>query len=168
MNLFIASDHGGFHLKKEIKEYLESKGIMVEDLSPTFDTKDDYPDVAHLLAGNVAKEKKRGILICGTGIAMAITANKTKGIRAAPLLTRAQVLLARLHNDLNVLCLGGLNLKNINTRRLKSKDYKNLLDLGLKPNKLKDVKDLIDIFLETGFEGGRHRRRIGKIEKLYS
>lgn len=164
MQIYIASDHGGFHLKEEVKKYLNSIGIMVEDLSSAFDTKDDYTDVAHLLAKKVSKEKTPGILICGTGIAMAITANKTKGIRAAPILTKAQALLARTHNDLNVLCLGGLNLKNINTRRLKSKGYKNLLDLGLKPNKLDDVKELIDIFLETGFEGGRHKRRILKIE----
>lgn len=164
MKVYIACDHGGFHLKEEVKKYLDLKGIKCKDLSLKFDTKDDYPAVAHLLAKKVSKEKARGILICGTGIAMAITANKTKGIRAAPLISKAQVVLARLHNDLNVFCLGGLNLRDIDTRRLKSKDYKNLLDLGLKPNKLEDVKELIDIFLNTGFEGGRHKRRISKIE----
>jgi ribose 5-phosphate isomerase B len=164
MKMYIASDHGGYHLKEEIKKYLDSKGVTCRDFTPKFDENDDYTEVAHLLAKKVAKENSRGILVCGTGIAMSITANKAKGVRAAPIITKAQALLCRLHNDLNVLCLGGLNMKNIDTKRLKSKEYKNLLDLGLKPNKLSDVKDIIDIFLETGFEGGRHKRRIDKIE----
>jgi len=166
MKLFIASDHGGFHLKEIIIEYLKKQKIKFEDMSGEFDTTDDYPDVAYPLAEKMIKEKGIGILICGNGVGMSLIANKIKGVRAAPILTKAQCLLARLHNDINLLCLGGLNLKNINEKRLKAKDYKNLLDLGLKPNTLEDVIDIIEIFLNTGFEGGRHKRRIEKINKL--
>lgn len=162
--IYLASDHGGYQLKIKIKKYLIENAYDIVDLTPRFDPNDDYPEIAHKIAAKVANNLARGILICGTGIGMSITANKHRNIRAAVIVTKAQALLARLHNDLNILCLGGLNLLDLDEARLRNKNYDNLIDLGLQPNSINQTKELIDIFLNTEFEGGRHKRRTDKME----
>ncbi len=136
----IASDHAGFNLKEDIKNYLINKKISVFDIGP-FETKSvDYPDYAKKL-GNRIKSKKSdvGILVCGSGTGMAICANKIKTIRAAVCYNLKSTRLSRLHNNANIIALGA---------RLTKKS------LSLK---------LVDVFLKTEFEGGRHLKRIKKI-----
>ena len=136
----IASDHAGFNLKEDIKNYLINKKISVFDIGP-FETKSvDYPDYAKKL-GNRIKSKKSdvGILVCGSGTGMAICANKIKTIRAAVCYNLKSTRLSRLHNNANIIALGS---------RLTKKS------LSLK---------LVDVFLKTEFEGGRHLKRIKKI-----
>ncbi len=137
--IFIASDHAGYNLKKIILSKL-SKRIKIFDLGP--DSKDsvDYPDYAKKLSKKVASNKGSfGILICGSGIGMAITANKTKNIRAALCYSINNTKLSRLHNNANIITLGA---RLINKNKAFS---------------------LIRVFLKTKFEGGRHLRRVKKI-----
>ena len=137
--IFIASDHAGYNLKKLIVSKL-SKRIKIFDLGP--DSKDsvDYPDYAKKLSKKVASNKGSfGILICGSGIGMAITANKTKNIRAALCYSINNTKLSRLHNNANIITLGA---RLINKNKAFS---------------------LIRVFLKTKFEGGRHLRRVKKI-----
>ena len=137
--IFIASDHAGYKLKKLIVSKL-SKRKKILDLGP--DSKDsvDYPDYAKKLAKKVASNKGSfGILICGSGMGMAITANKTKNIRAALCYSLKNTKLSRLHNNANIITLGA---RLIN----KNKAF-----------------NLIRVFLNTKFEGGRHLRRVKKI-----
>ena len=137
--IFIASDHAGYNLKKLIVSKL-SKRKKILDLGP--DSKDsvDYPDYAKKLAKKVASNKGSfGILICGSGMGMAITANKTKNIRAALCYSINNTKLSRLHNNANIITLGA---RLIN----KNKAF-----------------NLIRVFLKTKFEGGRHLRRVRKI-----
>lgn len=140
-NILIASDHGGFELKKSINNYLESKKYNVIDCGPdSVDNEDDYPDFAHELCGYIKLNKAdKGILICGSGIGMSIAANKHQNIRAALCINAEMAELSRLHNDANVLCLGA----RITTDEM--------------------AKNIVDKFLDTKFEGGRHKRRVGKI-----
>ena len=138
--IFISSDHAGFNLKEHIKKYLSSKKISCTDLGPIFRNKVDYPIYAHKLAKQVKKSKKNvGILVCGSGTGMCITANKHKNIRAAQCFSVKSTKLSRLHNDANVITLGSRQIS--------------------KKNAIK----CLNIFLKTDFEGGRHKRRIGKI-----
>jgi len=141
--LHIASDHAGFKAKESLKRYLIKQGIDFVDAGPIKEKpKDDYPDYAHKVANLVSlSPTDRGILICGSGFGMAITANKTRGIRAAVLHTTKEARMARQHNDLNVACLAA---------RLQTQ---------------KDQQKVIDTFLKTSFQGGRHTKRIKKIEK---
>ena len=137
--IFIASDHAGYNLKKLIVSKL-SKRKKIFDLGP--DSKDsvDYPDYAKKLSKKVASNKGSfGILICGSGMGMAITANKTKNIRAALCYSINNTKLSRLHNNANIITLGA---RLIN----KNKAF-----------------NLIRVFLKTKFEGGRHLRRVRKI-----
>ena len=138
--IFIASDHGGFKLKKFIKSFLD-KDFVIKDLGPKQNKKSvDYPDFAHKLCKQVSKNKNNiGILVCGSGVGMSIAANKNKGIRAALCYSVENAKLSRLHNDANVITLGERLIK------------KNIA--------LKCVK----AFLKTNFEGGRHIKRIKKI-----
>ena len=138
--IFIASDHGGFKLKKFIKSFLD-KDFAIKDLGPKQNKKSvDYPDFAHKLCKQVSKNKNNiGILVCGSGVGMSIAANKNKGIRAALCYSVENAKLSRLHNDANVITLGERLIK------------KNIA--------LKCVK----AFLKTNFEGGRHIKRIKKI-----
>ena len=138
--IFIASDHGGFKLKKFIKSFLD-KDFAIKDLGPKQNKKSvDYPDFAHKLCKQVSKNKNNiGILVCGSGVGMSIAANKNKGIRAALCYSVENAKLSRLHNDANVITLGERLIK------------KNIA--------LKCVK----AFLKTNFEGGRHVKRIKKI-----
>ena len=136
----ISSDHAGFEIKEFIKEYLIKSKISTIDLGPFLNKSVDYPDYAKKVSNRVSKRKSDiGILVCGSGTGMAISANKTKGIRAAVGYNIKSTQLSRQHNNANVLCLGS---------RL---------------TKRKDIKKIIKIFLNTKFEGGRHKRRIKKI-----
>ena len=136
----IASDHAGFNLKEFIKNYLISKKISIFDIGPNNDQSVDYPDYAKKLGTRIKLNKSDvGILVCGSGTGMAISANKIKTIRAAVCYNLKSTRLSRQHNNANIIALG--------SRLTKKK-------LSLK---------LVDIFLKTKFEGGRHLRRIKKI-----
>ena len=136
----IASDHAGFNLKEDIKNYLIDKNISIFDIGPYSNQSVDYPDYAKKL-GNRIKLKKSdvGILVCGSGTGMAISANKIKTIRAAVCYNLKSTRLSRQHNNANIIALGSRFTKK---------------NLSLK---------LVDIFLKTKFEGGRHLRRVKKI-----
>ena len=136
----IASDHAGFNLKETIKSYLINKNLSIIDLGPNEKKSVDYPDFAKKI-GNRLKSKKSdiGILVCGSGTGMAISANKIKTIRAAVCYNAKSTRLSRQHNNANIIALGA---------RLTKKS------LSLK---------LVDLFLKTKFEGGRHLKRIKKI-----
>ena len=136
----IASDHGGFKLKETIKDFLINKNISIIDLGPFENKTVDYPDYAKKLSSRIkAKKSDAGILICGSGTGMAISANKIKSIRAAVCYNSKSTRLSREHNNANVIALGA---------RLTDKK------LSLK---------LVEIFLKTKFEGGRHLKRVNKI-----
>ena len=136
----IASDHAGYNLKENIKDHLINKYISIFDLGPFEDKSVDYPDFAKKLARRLkAKKSDVGILVCGSGTGMAISANKIKGIRAAVCYNPKSTRLSRQHNNANIIALGA---------RLTKKS------LSLK---------LVEIFLKTNFEGGRHLKRIKKI-----
>ena len=136
----LGCDHGGFKLKEEIRAYLEENKIEYKDFGVYEEKSIDYPDKAFEVCEEVASGKfEKGILICGTGIGISIAANKVKGIRAALCSDCFSAKYTRLHNDANVLCMGGRTLGP---------------GLGVM---------ITDIFLNTGFEGGRHKTRIDKI-----
>ena len=136
----ISSDHAGYEIKEFIKEQIIKSKISIIDLGPFLKKSVDYPDYAKKVSNRVSKRKSDlGILVCGSGTGMAISANKTKGIRAAVGYNIKSTQLSRQHNNANVLCLGS---------RLTKK---------------KDIKKIIKIFLNTKFEGGRHKRRVKKI-----
>jgi len=138
--IFISSDHAGYELKKLIKIYLDKKKIMYFDLGPKNDNRVDYPDFAHRVAKKVKTSKNHiGILICGSGMGMNITANRHKNIRAAQCFNLKSTKLSRLHNDANIITLGS---------RLLTK---------------KNALNCVSVFLSTKFEGGRHTTRIKKI-----
>lgn len=138
--IIIGSDHAGFILKNKVKLYFENKKINFYDCGSFSDESVDYSDYAHLVATKVISDKTFGILICGSGNGVNITANKHKGIRSALCWNVEIAKLARLHNDANILAL---------------------------PARFIDEKiafEIIDVFLSTEFEGGRHINRIKKIE----
>ena len=136
----IASDHAGYELKEKIKDYLINKSISVIDLGPFLNDSVDYPVYAKKVAKRLILNKSDvGILICGSGTGMAITANKFKGIRAAQCYNKSSTILSRQHNNSNVICLGSRMLK------------------------YKDAFKYVIYFLNTKFEGGRHQKRINKI-----
>lgn len=140
MRVAIASDHGGFGFKEPLVRYIESLGYEVEDCGPDSFDRVDYPDYADIVARKVAnQEADYGVLICGTGLGMAITADKVAGVRAATVTSHMFAKLARQHNNANVLCLSGRFVS------------------------LVDNMDFVRTFLGTAFEGGRHERRIKKI-----
>lgn len=143
LRVSIGSDHAGFALKSEIIGLLNELGCEVADCGCFSPERVDYPDYAAIVARDVQAEKvDRGILICGTGIGMAITANKFKGVRAASLVDEYSLLMARKHNDLNVLCLGS-RVVGMGTAAL-----------------------LVESFLKTEYEGGRHAERLEKLTEL--
>tara|TARA_A100001011_G_scaffold327982_1_gene352415 strand:- start:509 stop:946 length:438 start_codon:yes stop_codon:yes gene_type:complete len=136
----ISSDHAGFKVKEFIKEFIISSKISITDLGPFIEKSVDYPDYAKKVSNRVCKKKSDvGILVCGSGTGMAISANKIKGIRAAVGYNIRSAQLSRQHNNANILCLGS---------RLTKK---------------KEIKKIVSTFLKTNFEGGRHKRRIKKI-----
>jgi ribose 5-phosphate isomerase B len=141
MRIAIGSDHRGVEFKSNVIALLKSWGHEYQDCGAYSEEPVDYPDIAAKVAGAVTDgEYDRGILICGTGIGMSIAANKITGIRAALAYDEFTATRARLHNDANVLCLGSLRSG--------------------------DVPTMLKAFLTTGFEGGRHQRRLEKISAL--
>ena len=136
----IAADHGGFFLKRAIAEEIEAAGYQVLDLGTDSEKSVDYPDFAKKLAMRIkARKSDIGILVCGSGTGMAISANKIKDIRAAVCYNTKSTRLSRQHNNANIIAIGA---------RLTKKS------LSLK---------LVELFLKTKFEGGRHLRRVKKI-----
>ena len=136
----ISSDHAGFELKESIKNFLIKKKFLILDLGPRDDRSVDYPDYAKKLAKNIiSKKSDTGILVCGSGIGMAMSANRFKKIRAAVCYNVKSTKLSRSHNNANIIAIGS---------RLTNKN------LALK---------LVMIFLKTKFDGGRHKRRTNKI-----
>tara|TARA_B100000902_G_scaffold230014_1_gene218220 strand:- start:1150 stop:1587 length:438 start_codon:yes stop_codon:yes gene_type:complete len=136
----ISSDHAGYNVKDLIKDVLIKSKIPIIDLGPFSDKSVDYPDYAKKVSKRITKKKSDiGILVCGSGTGMAISANKIKGIRAAVGYNIKSTQLSRRHNNANILCLGS---------RL---------------TKRKDIIKILSIFLNTKFEGGRHKRRVNKI-----
>ncbi len=143
LRIAIASDHAGWKLKEAIKEYLVTKGFFVVDFGVNSEDSVDYPDYAEKVSLAIINgEVDRGILICGTGIGMAITSNKFPGIRASLCYDEYTAKMARLHNDANVLALGGRVLDRDRAIRI------------------------VDVWLNTEFEGGRHERRLAKIKYI--
>lgn len=141
LKIAIGSDHAGFKLKERIVQYLKEKNIEVKDFGTYDENSCDYPDYAKSVAQNVASgEFNKGILVCGSGIGVSITANKAKGIRAALCWNLSTAASSRSHNDANILCLA--------QRQTEEK-------LAL---------EMVDVWLSTEFEGGRHQARVDKIE----
>lgn len=139
--LVIACDHGGFALKQSLMEPLARLGVEIVDLGVGSLEPVDYPDKAdELCAAILSGAAERGVLVCGTGIGMSIAANRHKGIRAALCTDPYSAKMSRAHNDANVLCLGG-----------------RVIGPGL-------AEEIVRAFLQGTFEGGRHRRRLDKIE----
>ena len=142
MRIAIGSDHRGVGLKKAIMKLLDEKGHAYEDFGAYTEESVDYPDIAIKVAKRVAKgDFEFGILICGTGIGMCITANKVKGIRAALCHDIKSARRARQHNNANILCLAD-------------------------EEKQEQLNEIIDAFLTSEFEGGRHQRRLDKIKDI--
>mgnify|MGYP001172258844 CR=1 FL=1 len=138
--IFISSDHAGFNLKEYIKKYLNKKKIICIDLGPKNSKRVDYPIYAHKVAKKVKiSNKSVGILVCGSGTGMCITANKHKNIRAAQCFSLKTTKLSRLHNDANIITLGSRILSR------------------------KNACSFVNVFLNTEFEGGRHKKRIRRI-----
>ncbi len=139
----VGADHAGFELKEKIVSQLEKDGHFVDDFGTYSDESVDYPDFVHPVANAVEKkEYDFGILVCGSGNGSAITANKHEGIRAAICWNEMLAKLARSHNDANVLCLAG-----------------RFIDYEL-------AREIVDTFLKTKFDGGRHQRRIDKMNQF--
>ena len=143
MRISIGADHAGFELKQKIKAHLEQRGIAVEDEGTASTESVDYPDYARKVGEAVAhKEADLGVLVCGSGIGMAIAANKVPGIRAANVSTEYEAEKSREHNDANVVTLGARIL-----------------------NEQQAVAS-VDTFLKTRFAGGRHQKRVDKIAEI--
>ena len=143
MLVAIASDHRGFEVKRKVVNLLTRLGHQVEDMGTGDCQSVDYPDFAAAVSRKVSRrEVDRGILVCGTGIGMAIAANKFSGVRAAPCHDDLTAEMSRRHNDVNVLCVAA-----------------DLLGERL-------IDRMVEIWLVTEFEGGRHARRVDKIAKL--
>ncbi|MBX6352095.1 MAG: ribose 5-phosphate isomerase B [Thermoflavifilum sp.] len=140
MRVAIASDHAGFRLKEALKPALAELDVTVEDLGCYDEQSVDYPDYALKVARGVAAGTyDRGILICGTGLGMCITANKVRGVRAVTAHDTFSARMSRLHNDANVLTMG-----------------ERVIGPGL-------AAEVVRVWLDTEFEGGRHQRRVDKI-----
>jgi ribose 5-phosphate isomerase B len=143
MQIGLACDHAGFDLKEELKAFLKSLGVKAIDMGTFNEDSVDYPDFGVLVTEKVSRgELEKGILICGTGIGMSMVANKFPRIRAAVANDLYSSRCSREHNDANILIIGG---------RIVGKDL---------------AKEIVKVWLETPFAGGRHKRRIEKIEAL--
>lgn len=139
----IGCDHAGVSFKNEIISFLKENGVETIDCGCYDNNSVDYPDIAEAVCAKISSgESEKGILICGTGIGISISANKVKGIRAALCHDYFSAKYTRLHNDSNIICFGA-----------------RVIGTGL-------AIELVDIFLSTDFEGGRHQTRIEKIKKL--
>lgn len=143
MKIAVGCDHGGFEHKEAIKAHLTERGFEVEDFGIYENVSVDYPDIALKLSKSIVSgQNELGILVCGTGIGMSMAANKVKGIRAAACSDHFSAKYTRLHNNANVLCLGG-----------------RVIGVGT-------ALELADLFVDTQFEGGRHQKRIDKITEI--
>lgn len=143
MRIALGADHAGVHLKDSLKRTLDELGVTYQDFGTGSAESVDYPDYAHAVANGVAGGQfERGILVCGTGIGMAIAANKVPGVRSAAIVDTDTARLSREHNDLNVLTLGARMTPEVRAR------------------------EIVKVFLETPFAGGRHATRVAKIEGL--
>ncbi|WP_372897281.1 ribose 5-phosphate isomerase B [Stieleria sp.] len=143
MRISLGSDHRGVQIKARLIQSLTANSYEILDEGTFNDSSVDYPDFAEVVAKRVSDgQADRGILICGTGIGMAITANKFAGVRAAPCYDEVMVEMSRRHNDVNVLCLPGDLIGE------------------------RSIDDLVLRWLQTEFDGGRHAERIAKIEKI--
>lgn len=140
MKIAIGGDHAGFHYKERLIAYLKQKSHEIEDFGPGSDASVDYPDHVHPLASAIASQKSElGVLICGSANGVAITANKHENVRAAICWNGEIAALARQHNNANIICLPA---------RFIAYEY---------------AESLVEIFLTTAFEGGRHQKRVDKI-----
>lgn len=143
MNIAMGSDHAGFELKEAVKRWLIAEGHQVEDVGTHSDESTDYPPFAEQAAQLVAGDRAvRGVLVCGSGNGVAIAANKVRGIRAVNAHDTREAEMARRHNDANVVALSGQRLD------------------------LEQAKGIVSTFLDTGFDGGRHERRVREIEEI--
>jgi ribose 5-phosphate isomerase B len=143
MKIALGADHAGFELKEKVKQHLESNGFEVQDEGTRSTDSVDYPDFARAVGEDVvARRADRGILVCGSGIGMAIAANKVPGIRAANVSSENEAQLSRQHNDANVLAIGSRILGDV------------------------AAMAIVDIWLKTEFAGGRHQRRVEKIAEI--
>ena len=143
MIIGIASDHGGFELKEDIKEYLISKDIDLIDYGTDSLESVDYPDFGKAMAKAVIEKKvDKGIVLCGTGIGISIAANKVRGIRCALCSDVFSAKMSRAHNNANMLAMGG-----------------RVIGKGL-------AMEIVQAFLDTEFEGGRHEKRVEKIGEI--
>ena len=142
MNIIISNDHAGTELKNVIKTFLENKGFTVINVGEDLGNSVDYPDYIHPLAKDISnKKEEKGIIICGSGNGVSMVANKYEGVRAALCWNKDIASLSRLHNNANVLSLPARFLTN------------------------EQAIEIVQTFLETDFEGGRHERRLKKINK---
>src|SRR6187401_3363147 len=143
MKIAIASDHAGFEEKERLKPLLNELGIEFEDLDTISTESVDYPDYARKVAEEVAQGKvEQGLLVCGSGTGMAITANKVPGVRAAVAWSEETARLARQHNDANVLAIGARTTPD------------------------GDIPKIVRAWFATAFEGGRHAARVEKISEV--
>jgi ribose 5-phosphate isomerase B len=141
MKIGVGSDHAGFALKEHVRKYLEAKGHDIVDYGTKDEASSDYPDYAIVVARAVArKEAERGILVCGTGLGISMAANRVRTVRAAPCTSEYEAVMTRRHNDANILALGG---------RVVTPEI---------------AERIVDAFFSTEFEGGRHQRRVSKID----
>lgn len=143
MKIGIGSDHGGLALKEELKDYMNEKGIQVVDFGTNSTESVDYPDYGKAVAEAVIKgQVEHGVVICGTGIGISLSANKVKGIRCALCGDVYSAKMSRAHNNANMIALGGRVLG---------------VDLA---------KEILQAYLDTEFQGGRHKRRVDKISEI--
>jgi len=143
LRISIASDHRGYRIKARLIQALMTAGFDVCDEGTDSDQSVDYPDYAKCVAAKVSRgDADRGILICGTGIGMAITANKFARVRAAPCYDEVMVEMSRRHNDVNILCLPGDMIGD------------------------RSIDELVIMWLQTEFDGGRHAARLQKIDAI--
>ncbi len=143
MKIYIGADHAGFALKEKLRDHVRGEGHEVIDLGTFSEESVDYPDLAREVGEKVRENPgSEGILVCGTGIGVAIAANKLKGIRAANVHDTNEAGLARKHNNANIVTVGARTI----TEEL--------------------AKDIVDTFLATDFEGGRHEARVAKITAI--
>ena len=140
MKIALGCDHGGLEHKNAIMEHLKERGFTVQDFGIYEQVSVDYPEIALRVANSIScGENELGILVCGTGIGMSLAANKVKGIRAAACSEHFSAKYTRLHNNSNILCLGG-----------------RVIGVGT-------ALELVDLFVDTEFEGGRHQRRVDMV-----
>jgi len=144
MKIILGSDHAGFGLKEACKRFLENAGVhQVHDAGVFGRSSSDYPAIAHKVARAVSRQEyDRGILICGSGLGMSMAANRHRGVRAALCHNLYSARLSRLHNDANILAMG-----------------ERVLGEGL-------ALEILDVFLNTEFEGGRHKRRVDQMDAV--